>query len=288
MGQEKPSSENREEKGKFSADYIRHSTAQYKTYEKIMTSDNPMAAFNPNEQIPDDLTEEGKELARQEAVKYFSSLDPQKTKLFFVSSNEVRTRDTAKIFLDTARAMGFEIVHPESPDRTLGTNIDHENVRILDSISLNLENMVCDDLFSPAMWRRKDKIKWDKLPPDMKEKYEQGEAIVDADDQGSWLKNYVRHGDSIKAIFPQLKTYKEMGDAKFRRMMRLVKFGEEKFKKDTSGKNIKVLAFSHDGLVAHFLQENFGEAQINNCEVLGFAPTDENMLATFRGQTVEI
>lgn len=67
--------------------YTRHSNAGYKTYEKILASDEPLAHLDPEEQVTPDLSEKGIEFAKSEAEKLFNTLDPQADELFFVSSN---------------------------------------------------------------------------------------------------------------------------------------------------------------------------------------------------------
>ena len=147
--------------GNNSADFVRHSISSYKTYGKLVASENPTGKFNPDEQVTPDLPEKGIDLAKQEAEKYFASLDLQKDIIFFASSNEARALETANIFRQVAHEKGFEIIKPEKSRSKLSDEIADSEIRVLKNLSIYPDhetNSVVDSVFSPSAQR--GKINW--------------------------------------------------------------------------------------------------------------------------------
>lgn len=274
-------------KQEFSADYVRHSKSTYGTYAKISQSENPQQAFDKKDQVTPDLTEAGIELAKQEAEKYFSGLNPKEVKLFFVSSNEARTVETASIYRAVAKEMGFEIIKPEHSRSQISDEIAGGEIRVIENISINSENIMIDGIFSPAFLRGSPDLSL--VSEEVKEKYLQAIKIIDSDDRGSWGANFAAHDKAIKEIFPEVKSAIDLYESKFKNFLRLYEFAEKKAAEagDEVGP-IKVLAFGHENMMAHALNEFFGNSQLKNCEVVGFESTEDGIKMTYRGEEAEI
>lgn len=270
-----------------SADYIRHSKSSYGTYAKISQSENPQASFDKNDQVTPDLTEAGVELARQEAEKYFSELSPEEVKLFFVSSNEARTLETANIYRLVAKEMGFEVIKSEHSRSQISEEIADGEIRAIETLSINSENIMIDGIFSPAFLR--GNLDLSLVPKDVREKYLQAIAIIDADDRGSWGANYAAHDEAIKKIFPEVKSAVDIYESKFKNLLRLYEFAEKKAAE--AGEElgpIKILAFGHENMMIHVLRELFKNTQLKNCEVVGFESAENGIKMTYRGEDVEL
>lgn len=271
----------------ISGDYIRHSRANYGAYAKISQSENPQGSFDENDQVTPDLTESGVELAKQEAQKYFAELDPQKVKLFFVSSNESRAIETANIYRETAKNLGFEIIKPEHSRSQIADELAGGEIRVIENLSINSENIMIDGIFSPASLRGRPDL--NLVPSEVKEKYLRAIAIIDADDRGSWGANFSAHGEAIKKIFPEIKSATDIYESKFKNFLRLYKFAEQKAEEagDEVGP-IKVLAFGHENMMLHALGKFFGNGQLKNCEAVGFESADDGIKMIFRGEEKEL
>ncbi|MFA5155407.1 MAG: hypothetical protein WC453_03145 [Patescibacteria group bacterium] len=276
----------------------RHSLAEYKLNESIIRSDYPEARPSADKQwFNSDLTPEGLKLAQEKAKEFFNRLDPAKDALFFVSSDLVRAAETAKIYLDEARARGFEIIKPREKAvagnyRDKAEEIGEGNIRKIDSLTLDhLENMLQEFVFASNRDILKEVVKdTATVSGETRQKWREARQIIEADDKGSWGNNYAAHSAEIEKIFPAVKSAKAAYDTKFKDMMRLIRFGQQKINEQGPEKNIKVLAFSHENSFLHFLQENFGET-MKNCESISFKvdPADgQGISATAKGRTVEV
>jgi hypothetical protein len=278
----------------------RHSIAEYKLDKGIIKSDNPETAPRADAQwFNSDLTPEGIKLAKEKAMEFFAKLDPKTDALFFVSSDLVRAAETAKIYLDIARDKGFEIIMPrekkEEPfvPKNKAEEIGESYIRKINCLTLDhLENMLKEQVYlSPdSLAEVKD---LDKVSLDTRKKWLEARKIIEADDRGTWGNNYFAHSEKIKKIFPDVKSAKEVYDEKFKNMIRLIKFGQEKINQHNPEKNIKVLAFSHENSFLYFLNKNFGES-MKNCESIAFrveagAENEAGKIwATAKGQTKEL
>lgn len=272
--------------GNFSADYIRHSKASYKTYGQIASSPEPKGPFNPNEQILPDITEAGIELAKKEAEKYFANLNPQENQLFFVSSNEARTIETANVYRQIAKEKGFEIIKPDNARSEISEELAEGDIRIINTISINSKNVIVEGVFNPPAFRGSPNL--DALTAEEREQYDRAAAIVDNDNQGSWGANFAKHGAAIKEIIPEILAPEDQYNTKFKDLLRLIKFGQEKAAQVGGEKKIKVLAFGHENMMAHVLQVYFQENGLNNCEAIGFEPVGDKLEMSYRGNTAEI
>ncbi|MFA5886728.1 MAG: hypothetical protein WC863_03015 [Patescibacteria group bacterium] len=278
---------------------IRHSISEYKLNEGIIKSDNPEAAPSADKQwFNSDLTSEGIKLAQEKAQEFFAKLNPGTDALFFVSSDLVRAAETAKIYLDIARENGFEVIisakkekSPESKNKA--EEIGEGYIRKIDCLSLDhLENMLREQIFQPKDYL-KEIENLDKVSTETKEKWTAARKIIEEDNQKTWGENYAAHSEEIQKIFPNVKSAKEVYESKFKNLLRLVRFGQEKINQRQPEKNIKVLAFSHENSFLYFLNENFGES-MKNCENIAFKIADSddketsNISVTAKGQTKEI
>jgi hypothetical protein len=282
----------------------RHSIAEYKLDQGIIESDNPEAKPRARDQrFNSDLTPEGIKLAQEKAQEFFSKFNPEKDALFFVSSDLVRAVETARIYLDIARAMGFEIISPkgnkeekkeDSPKpKNKAEEISAGEIRKVDCLTLDhLENMLLESVYMPQD-RLADIKDLNIVSAETREKWAAARKIIEADNKGAWGDNYFAHSEEIKKIFPNVKSASEVYESKFKDMMRLVKFGQEKINEQNPEKNIKVLAFSHENSFIYFLNKNFGES-IKNCESIAFKVEDSEtageskILAAAKGQNKEV
>lgn len=266
----------------LSVDYIRHSEAEYKTYTKALM-ESPAIPFDKNKQVVPDLAESGVELAQESAQKYFEKLDPQKTTLFFVSSNEARAIETANIYKTVAKIKGFNVLTPEHSRSQVSDEIAGGEIRILNTLSLNYPNILAHIAFNPAAYRTG--INFDNVPTDEKERFEMATAIIDNDDQGSYSKNYEKHSDRIKSIYPEIKSSHDLYETEFSNMKHLLRFANKKTPANSSGQDIKILAFGHEDMLAEALKIKFNEDGIDNCEVLNINFGEGGAIkGTFRGK----
>lgn len=276
----------------------RHSISPYKLNESIIASDNPEAAPSADKQwFNSDLTPEGMKLAQEKAKEFFDKLNPETDALFFVSSDLVRAAETAKIYLDTARARGFEIILPRENNgpkyRNKAEEIGEGYIRKIDCLTLDhLENMLREFVFHPDDYLNKIKDSAE-VSPETREKWAAARKIIEADNKGTWGNNYAAYSEEIKKIFPNVSSAKEAYETKFKSMMKLIKFGQEKINEQNPEKNIKVLAFSHENSFLYFLNKNFGES-MKNCESIVFKVEDgvqnegEQIAVTAKGQTKKL
>lgn len=279
----------------------RHSISEYKLNESIAASDNPEAAPDADKQwFNSDLTPAGEKLAREKAEEFFAKLDPETDALFFVSSDLVRAAETAKIYLDTARAKGFEIIPSREkaveprPARNKAEEIGAGYIRKIDCLTLDhLENMLREFIFHPDDYLKKIPDP-NNVSAETREKWAEARRIIEADNRGTWGNNYAAHSEEIEKIFPNVKSAKTVYETKFQNMMRLVRFGQDKIREKNPEKNIKVLGFSHENSFLYFLTKNFGES-MKNCESIAFRieadgvqEGKDRIMVKAKGQTKEV
>lgn len=278
--------QNNVDEGKVSVDYIRHSIANYKTYKSVLNSDNPLQAFDKNKQEKNDLTEAGIDLAEREARQYFEQLNPKSDKLFFTSSNEARAMETANIYRKIAKSMGFKIIKPDQSLSRLSDEIAEGEIRALNTLSINYKNTLLEDVFNPS--NRRGGVDWSKVPRGVREKFDQAVAIVDSDNQGSWGANFAKHSEAIKSIIPEIETAKEQFEHKFKSLLKLLKLGQKIFQDANTEGNLKVLAFGHENMIIHFIQNRFMEEGLKNCEVVDFVPEEDGVNFSFKDKSVNL
>lgn len=278
-----------ERKRKDEVYYIRHSRSGYETYAKNLKSNDPRQPVDYDRQVIPDLPESGRELAREEARNFFAGLDPQSDAAFFVSSNEARALETAKIYAEVAKEMGFEVIPPENPGSKAAKWIGHGDIRMLPTISLEIKDTFVNSVFNPESHLKN--VNLGAVDEGTRKKWEQAREIINADDKGSWGANFFAHSEKIKAIFPEyIQSSKDLFDDSFQRIRRLVRFGMKKAVESGYPKNIKVLAFGHEDKVGYALDTYFDNHELGNCESVRFSLDDEkgNMELSYRGKKAEI
>lgn len=275
----------------------RHSISPYKLNEGIIKSNNPEDAPNADKQwFNSDLTPEGIKLAQEKANEFFDQLDPETDALFFISSDLVRAAETAKIYLDIARERGFEIILPrekKSEDKEVkyknkAEEIGEGYIRKVDCLTLDhLNNMLREFIFHPDNYLEKiEDIS--RVSLETREKWAAARNIIEADNKGTWGKNYAAYSEDINKIFSNVKSAEQVYDSKFKDMMRLVRFGQKKINEQNSEKNIKIMAFSHENSFLYFLNKNFHES-MKNCESISFkVDTDDKISVAAKGQIKDV
>lgn len=277
---------NPQENNKDSVEFIRHSKSSYKTYGDILKSENPTSKLNLDEQERGDLTEEGVELARRQAEKFFEALSPETDALFFVSSGDARALETGNIYRQVAKEKKFEVIKPKHARSKYSEELSKGEIRVIDELSTNPENMLIDFLFvSPS---KRGEINWDAVDSGFKSRFDEASKIIEADDQGSYGGNFAKHSEQIKAIFPEIKSAEDKFKTHFQNLKRLAKFGLKKVKGSDLEKNVKILAFGHEGYVVHAIQNLFQEEGINNCETIHITMEGDNLVGKFRGKEANL
>ncbi len=275
---------------------IRHADALYQKNEAIVAGQNPEGAFIPNEQEFDsDLSPEGKEKAKEKAEGFLSQFDPNRDVLYFASSNLIRARETATIFLEIAKSRGFEIIQAtENPshkiDPKIQSNLGGNEIRTFESLSLNIDNMLVEFVFHPHNYlnpREGEETRVfypEKISQATKELWEKARKIIESDNKGTWGKNFLAHGEKIKKMFseyaiqhqdekvPTITSAEDMNDTRFRGMLREMKTVKTKISEyeSTNGKRVRVLAFSHENSFLHFLDKEFNQQGIDKLEAVGY------------------
>ncbi|MDO8564167.1 MAG: histidine phosphatase family protein [Nanoarchaeota archaeon] len=255
-------------RGSFSASYIRHSAASYPTYAGIMMSDDPTAPFNPERQVERDLTPDGIKIAQDSARKYFDQLDPKKDKLYMIASNEVRALETAKVYKDEAVSRGFAIISVPKQENDIGYRITKGGVRTSSRLSIDSKNLVADNVFMPA--DKRFKVNSAKLTPEFRDKYQQALAIVDRDNKGSYGANLVAYGDEVKKVLPEVRTSEQIEKEKLGVLINTFGKYAKRHAEQGSEEDVKVLAFGHQDQMVGFLNREFGNADLKNCEAVSF------------------
>ena len=253
---------------KNSMSFIRHSKAGYKTYEQINKSENPQQAVDYDNQIENDLPRAGIELAEREAEKFFDSLNPQEDALFFVSSEEMRALETANIYKEIAKKREFKIIKPEHTRSKTADVVGDGRIRKLNTLSLNIKNTLIGSVFNPDKFL--GEINLEAADKEIKEKWDKARKIIDDDDKGSWGANFYYHSEEIKKIFPDIQASKDAYEKKFKNIIKLIKFADQKIKDADYPKNIKVLGFGHENYMGYALNKYFSDHDLKNCETVNF------------------
>ena len=264
---------------------IRHGAAEYKPYKDLMAGPNPQGQFEANQQSEPDLTEAGKESARQDAEAFLDTLDPKTDQLFLVSSNEARAIETASIFRVVALEKGFTIIKPEHSRSKLADKLGQGEVRVLEALSLNKDGVLARQVFQPNM----PTVNWAAVDSSFAQNWRQARALVEADNRGSWGANFAAHSEAVKKLLPVIETVKELYDSKFKILLRYLKWADGKIKKEAPDSGIKLLAFGHENYVLQMLMDEFGEEGIKNCEAIKFETDGAGAItATFRGKSKKL
>ena len=269
-----------------SVHFTRHTKAGYKTYKEILKSDNPQQAIDPEKQVTPDLSEQGVEMAQEAARDFFRSLNPATDYLFFASSDEARALETANIYKETAKEMGFKVLVPEHVRSQLAQDIGGGEIRVVDNLSLNIKNNLLGSIFNPES--HLGTVNWSAVDPETKGKWSRARAIINADDRGSWGANFYHHSSEIKKIFPEIMDAEDEYNAKFQKLVRLAKFAIKKAEESNVDGNIKILAFGHENYVGYGLNKYFGDHELRNCETINIEPIGEELSLGYRGEETKI
>jgi len=251
--------------------FTRHSVAKYGTYVKTANSENPQAVHDPNNQLENDLTEAGIELAKEKAEKLFDAMDSKTDALFFASSKEMRAFETAKIYKEIAEKKGFEVIIPHSEknkDAKVGMarKMADDNIRAIEGISLKIKNTLTGTVFNPTDYLNVPEM--NTVDEETKAKWNEARKIIEADDQGTWGANFFKHSEVIQKIFPEIQSSRNEHEHSFKKLLKLTEFAQKKIEASGHDKNIKIMAFGHENYMGHALNEYFGEHELGNCETI--------------------
>ena len=268
---------------------IRHSMGGYLTDEQILSSDDPAAPMDRNQQIAPELSSKGVEHAYKSAENYFRMLDPLKDKIFFASSNLARALETANIYAEVARTRGFTILRPENVRGKQAEQIGVGDVRVVEKLSIPAnEPPLSQELFNSD--RDMFHINFGALDEELRERWMAAHKIIQNDDKGSWADNYNAHADKIRAEFPEfnIRDAKESHDLQFKPLMRLAYFGIKKARELHPGESVKILAFGHENYLTVALEQYFGEQGVANCEAvtINLDKDDKILLQNSRGDKI--
>lgn len=281
--------QNKKEESELKADYIRHAPAEYKTYLNTLASDTPNTPFNYKEQITPDINEQALEFAKRAANEYFEKLDPEKDILFFTASNEARAIETANMYRTVAHDRGFEVIRPDNPRSDYAETLGEGEIRMVDSLSVNPNNMLTNMLFAPKSQYDQLVINWEKVSEEDKQKIEEIRSIVEKDNKGTWLQNVIEHGEEVDRVFPENNTTIRTYGKQFEDLLRLLRFARSKAATLESNKELRLLAFAHENAVTPLLQEHFDKQGIKNCECIEFTVNTAGEVAVeFRGNKKSI
>jgi hypothetical protein len=267
--------------------FIRHSKSGYKSYREILGSDNPDQPLDIKEQVIPDISEAGIDLAKQEAEKLLSAMNPEAEALFFVSSDQVRALETAKIYKDISKEKGFTVITPEHHRNPMAEEMGDEEIRVVKSLSIKPESSLWSAIYNPPAYLAP--INWEGIDPDVKLKWEKARQAILSDDKGNWGANFSHHSDILKehGLLPNdQSTARELFETQFPQILRLARFGAKKAQSGFEGKKIRIIAFGHENYLAKAFEEYFGEEGINNCEVVDVdVNSDESITITRRGDS---
>lgn len=264
-----------------SINFIRHSKAEYNTYGKIRSSENPQAGMDPENQITPDLSAEGVALAEKKAEELLSRFVADRDILFFTSSNEARALETANVYRKKAHEKGFEILKPDNVRLKLAETIGEGEIRVIDNLSLNPKNILLQALFNPD--HHNVSVNWDALDQETREKCDRVRALVRENDYGSFGPNFFHHSEKAKKIFPEIKSAQDQFDSQFQHLLRLARFGLKMAGDAKLAKNVKILAFGHENYMAYALDKYFGDNEIKNCEAIEVRFDDGHVRMDRRG-----
>lgn len=268
---------------------LRHSKAGYKSYVEVLNSDNPDRPLDLTKQVIPDVPEAGVELAKKEAEKLFSQMDPAENALFFVSSSQSRAIETAKIYKDFAKEKGFTVISPEHHRNPLAERMDEKDIRVVNTLSLKPDSSLWSSLYNPPAYL--SPINWGGVDGTTKAKWEEARKVVLSEDKGNWGANFAHYSDQLKenGLLPADQgTAKELFETQFPQILRLARFGAQKAKEGFEEKRIEIIAVGHENYLAKAFEEFFGEEGINNCEVVTVNIEDDATTITRRGKTADV
>lgn len=269
--------------------FVRHGQARYKPYVDVLGGPTPEQPMDYGNQPEADLTVEGRQHAEQKANELFEHLNPETDALFIVTSPERRTIDTAEIYRQVAKRAGFEVLAPDHTRSDLANEISEGEVRVVHALSTKIENVLVSMVFGPKQQYDPSWVNWDVVKAATRKQFNAARQVIEADDRGSWINNYVAHSESIKKMFPKsLTTAQERYEKDFNNLVRLAKFGVQKSKDARLDKSIKILAFGHENHLAVALENFFGDHDLLNCETLAIDVENGHVNILRRGKSARI
>jgi hypothetical protein len=269
--------------------FTRHSKAMYGEYANVVGGETPEQPMDYEDQPLVDLTEAGVNLAHEKARELLSSMNAETDALFFATSPERRAIDTANIYREEARTLGFEIFSPEHVRGNLAEDIGEGELRVLETLSTRISNVLVSTVFNPGKLYRPESINWGAVTDETKQKFDEARSIITADDKGSWGANFTAHSEEIARLFPDdLKSAQKLYDTQFKNLIRLARFGVRKARESGLEKNVKVLAFGHENYIGAALEKYFHDQELLNCETLNIDIDDETINMTRRGEKIVI
>ncbi len=201
------------------------------------------------------------------------------------SSSEARAIGTADIYRQVAKERGFKRIKPDHAGNDYAETVGEGEIKVLDTLSLNPKNNLLMTVYNPDPAKLFN-VNWENVQEETKAKWAEARKIIEANDKGSWVANFAAHSQKIKEIFgsidPKHKSAEELLQRNFKNIIRLVRFADNKIKKEGGGRNIKVLGFGHENYLVLALEQYFEEHNINYCEAINFEVSPEKVIAEFR------
>ena len=254
--------------------FIRHSKSYYKHYQAILNSENPNRLFDAATQVMPDLSDDGLELAQDEAKKLFSGMDKDQEALFFVSSNEARALSTGKLYKDIAKEQDFAVITPDNHRNRMDEEHVDTDIRVVTSLSIKSSSLLWNAVYTPEKYLAE--INWEGFDYEVKQNWDAAREVVMHECKGSWGANFSFYSDLLKSdkLLPaDQNTAGDLFETQFHQILRLVRFAAKKVAGSFQGKRIRIIAFGHENYVAKAFEKYFHEEGIGNCEAI-----DVNMM----------
>lgn len=264
--------------------FIRHSKSYYENYQVILNSESPELPFDAANQIMPDLSDDGVELAKQEAKKLFSGMVKDQEALFFVSSDEARALSTAKIYKDIAKGQDFIVITPNNHRNRMNEEHVDTDIRVVKSLSIKSSSLLWNAVYTPERYLAK--INWSAFGDDERQRWDEARAVVMKDCQGSWGANFSYYSDRLKSeqlLSADQNTAEGLYETQFHQILRLIRFAYKKLEADFDAKKIRIIAFGHENYVAKAFEKYFHEEGINNCEVIDVLTDGDEISLIRRG-----
>jgi hypothetical protein len=269
--------------------FIRHSKAGYATYKQILDSEVPQQPTDPKNQVLPDLPQEGIDLAQREAKQLFFKMDSGKEALFFISGNQARVLETAKIYKEIAKEKGFTVIRPEHHRNPLVEQMNEDEIRVVQALSLHQDNPFWSAVYYPSS--RSQSINWEKIDPEIKTRWDAARGIVMSNDEGIWGANFLYHSNKLKkdGLLPNdQNTVGELFKKQFPQIIHLVRFAAKKAAEGFDKKKVICILFGNENYFLEVLEQYFAE-RIDNCEVIRFdVNPDDSIIVTKKGKSTTV
>lgn len=240
--------------------YFRHAQALYGAIVEKLRSDNPRGPIDIETQPENDLTEAGHKLARASAEGFLARLDPKKDELFFVSSDQMRALQTARVFIEVALQKGFRVIRHDKTGSSVAANVGDGYIRSLETLSHSYADALPDAVFNPPS--QLPEINWKTVPPEYRAQWDKARADVLADDRGSWGANFFAHSEEVESMLPGVRSAKDLFAKRYKALVRQAQVAL----RSTQGQRVNILAFGHENMVGIPLERDTGDHALPNCE----------------------